>query len=153
MTIRTFPLLSDSLLSDRFDRIDRLFSQLTGSAPLPATPPYNIRRLEENRYELTLSVPGWQESELQIETVGGRLTIIGKREEESNDTGWIHRGISRSDFRVSYSLPERVSVTGAALCNGLLTVALFHEVPEEEKPRRIAINGNRALEHKPDEAA
>ncbi|KHG56749.1 hypothetical protein T636_A2068 [Enterobacter hormaechei subsp. xiangfangensis] len=48
MTLRTFPVLndlSDSLFADRFNRIDRLFSQLTGSTPLPSTPSYNIRRL------------------------------------------------------------------------------------------------------------
>ena len=60
MTLRAFPMLndlSDSLFADRFNRIDRLFSQLTGSTPLPSTPSYNIRRVGDNRYELTLSVP------------------------------------------------------------------------------------------------
>ena len=114
MTLRAFPMLndlSDSLFADRFNRIDRLFSQLTGSTPLPSTPSYNIRRVGDNRYELTLSVPGWKESELEIETVGGQLNISGKREEEKTENGeegWIHRGISRSDFRASYSLPEHV---------------------------------------------
>lgn len=155
MTLRTFPVLhdlSDSLFADRFNRIDRLFSQLTGSAPLPATPSYNIRRLADDRYELTLSVPGWKESELEIETVGGQLNISGKHEEEnaeSGNEGWLHRGISRSDFRASYSLPEHVKVTGASLENGLLTIALHQDIPEEEKPQRIAINNNPAIEHKP----
>lgn len=155
MTLRTFPVLhdlSDSLFADRFNRIDRLFSQLTGSTPLPSTPSYNIRRLEDNRYELTLSVPGWKESELEIETVGGQLNISGKREEEKTEhgeEGWIHRGIRRSDFRASYSLPEHVNVTGASLENGLLTIALLQDIPEEEKPQRIAINANPVLEHKP----
>ena len=143
MTLRTFPVLhdlSDSLFADRFNRIDRLFSQLTGSTPLPSTPSYNIRRL------------GWKESELEIETVGGQLNISGKREEEKTENGeegWIHRGISRSDFRASYSLPEHVKVTGASLENGLLAIELHQDIPEEEKPQRIAINNNPAIEHKP----
>ncbi|WP_288454334.1 Hsp20 family protein [uncultured Enterobacter sp.] len=155
MTLRTFPVLndlSDSLFADRFNRIDRLFSQLTGSTPLPSTPSYNIRRLGDNRYELTLSVPGWKESELEIETVGGQLNISGKCEEEKTENGeegWIHRGISRSDFRASYSLPEHVKVTGASLENGLLAIELHQDIPEEEKPQRIAINNNPAIEHKP----
>lgn len=155
MTLRAFPVLhdlSDTLFADRFNRIDRLFSQLTGSAPLPATPSYNIRRLGDDRYELTLSVPGWNENELQIETTGGRLTISGKREEElteSSEEGWIHRGISRSDFTTSYSLPEHLKVTGASLKNGLLVIELYQDIPEEEKPQRIAINTNPAIEHKP----
>ncbi|SAD87060.1 heat shick protein [Enterobacter cloacae] len=142
MTLRAFPMLndlSDSLFADRFNRIDRLFSQLTGSTPLPSTPSYNIRRVGDNRYELTLSVPGWKESELEIETVGGQLNISGKREEEKTENGeegWIHRGISRSDFRASYK-------------NGLLAIELHQDIPEEEKPQRIAINNNPAIEHKP----
>ena len=69
MTLRTFPVLndlSDSLFADRFNRIDRLFSQLTGSTPLPSTPSYNIRRLGDNRYELTLSVPNWKLKPLAV---------------------------------------------------------------------------------------
>ncbi|ENU0148429.1 Hsp20 family protein [Enterobacter hormaechei] len=108
--------------------------------------------LADNRYELTLSVPGWKESELEIETVGVQLNISGKREEEKTENGeegWIHRGISRSDFRASYSLPEHVKVTGASLENGLLAIELHQDIPEEEKPQRIAINNNPAIEHKP----
>lgn len=154
MSLKTFPLLhdlSESLFADRFNRIDRLFSQLTGSTPLASTPSYNIRRLDDNHYELTLSVPGWKESELEIETVGGRLNINGKREEETSEKseeGWLHRGISRSDFRASYSLPEYVKVTGASMENGLLSVTLYQDVPEDEKPQRIAIKNNEVIEHK-----
>ncbi|NBF68623.1 Hsp20 family protein, partial [Enterobacter hormaechei] len=57
--------------------------------------------------------------------------------------------ISRSDFRASYSLPEHVKVTGASLENGLLAIELHQDIPEEEKPQRIAINNNPAIEHKP----
>ena len=69
MTLRTFPVLhvlSDSLFADRFNRIDRLFSQLTGGTPLPSTPSYNIRLLGDNRYELTLSVPGWKRANWKL---------------------------------------------------------------------------------------
>lgn len=91
----------------------------------------------DNRYELTLSVPGWKESELEIETVGGQLNISGKREEEKTENGeegWIHRGISRSDFRASYSLPEHVKVTGASLENGLLAIEL-HQISRKKRNR------------------
>lgn len=155
MTLRTYPLLHDlsgSLFADRFNHIDRLFSQLTGSTPLPSVPLYDIRRLDDNRYELTLSVLGWKESELEIETVGGQLNISGKSEEEkteNSEDGWIHQGISRSDFRASYSLPDHVKVTGASLENGLLVIKLYQNVPEEEKPQRIAIQNTPVIEQKP----
>ncbi|MCL2892524.1 MULTISPECIES: Hsp20 family protein [Brenneria] len=149
-TLSLFPDVSNTLFSDRFNRIDRLFSQLTGDAPLSTTPSYDIRRLDDSRYGITLSVPGWKEDELDIKTAGGQLIVSGKREEENNaeEENWLHRGISRTDFSISYSLPEHVKVQGAALENGLLTIELYQEIPESEKPQKIAIdNRGKAIEH------
>ncbi|EHD20685.1 MULTISPECIES: Hsp20 family protein [Brenneria] len=149
-TLSLFPDVSNTLFSDRFNRIDRLFSQLTGDAPLSTTPSYDIRRLDDSRYGITLSVPGWKEDELDIKTAGGQLIVSGKREEENNaeEENWLHRGIRRTDFSISYSLPEHVKVQGAALENGLLTIELYQEIPESEKPQKIAIdNRSKAIEH------
>ncbi|WP_410012431.1 Hsp20 family protein [Sodalis sp. C49] len=154
-TLSVFPSFNDAIFSDRFDRIDRLFSQLTGDTPLSTTPSYDIRRHGDDRYDLTLSVPGWKEDELDISAQGGTLVISGKRKEENTaeeQDGWVHRGISRTDFSLSYRLPEHVKVEGANLENGLLTVNLLQEIPETEKPRKIAIgqrnqDAPKALEH------
>jgi molecular chaperone IbpA len=160
MALRHFPLfpsVADSAFSDRFNRIDRLFSQLTGDAPVSVSPSYDLRQTDIEHYELTVSVPGWQEHELEIEVAGGRLTVTGQKEEvtdneankEGQNSGWLHRGISRSDFRLSYSVPEHMKVTTARLQDGLLRVGLHHEVPESEKPRRIPIEHrtSEAIEH------
>jgi len=119
MALRNFPLfpsVADSAFSDRFNRIDRLFSQLTGDAPVSVSPSYDLRQTDNEHYELTVSVPGWQEHELEIEVAGGRLTVTGQKEvvtdkeadKEGQNSGWLHRGISRSDFRLSYSVPEHM---------------------------------------------
>lgn len=159
MVLRNFsviPSVADSLLSDRFSRIDRLFSQLTGDPPVSMTPPYDLKQLDNERYALTVSVPGWQEKELEIEVSDGRLTVSGHREDSINgetetDGGvhWLHRGISRADFRLSYSVPEHMKVTEARLRDGLLYVGLRLEVPESEKPRRIPIESRarESIEH------
>lgn len=149
-TLSRFPTFDDSVFTDRFNRIDQLFSQLTGNIPVQASPAYDIRRLDEQNYQLIISVPGWQEDELEIETVGGQLTVSGKREEKNQDEeqGWIHRGIRRADFRLSYALPEQMKVRGARMELGLLKVDLYQEIPEHEKPKKIAIeNGTRVIEH------
>ncbi|WP_130834164.1 Hsp20 family protein [[Erwinia] mediterraneensis] len=149
-TLSRFPTFDDSVFTDRFNRIDQLFSQLTGNIPVQASPAYDIRRLDEQNYQLIISVPGWQEDELEIETVGGQLTVSGKREEKNQDEeqGWIHRGIRRADFRMSYALPEQMKVRGARMELGLLKVDLYQEIPEHEKPKKIAIeNGTRVIEH------
>ncbi|MBX9446470.1 Hsp20 family protein [Dickeya chrysanthemi] len=156
-SVSLFPAFTDALFSDRFNRIDRLFSQLTGDTPLTATPSYDIRRLDDTHYGITVSVPCWREEELEINTQGGQLTISGKHkdevsQEQQEQENWLYRGINRTDFSISYSLPEHVKVEGAHLENGLLTIHLRQDIPENEKPKKIAIEnrnqaGVQALEH------
>ncbi|TYL41036.1 MULTISPECIES: Hsp20 family protein [Dickeya] len=158
-SVSLFPAVTDSLFSDRFNRIDRLFSQLTGDTPLTATPSYDIRRLDDTHYGITVSVPGWREEELEINTHGGQLTISGKHkdevsqeQQEQEQENWLYRGINRTDFSISYSLPEHVKVESAHLENGLLTIHLQQDIPENEKPKKIAIENrnqkvSQALEH------
>ncbi|WLI78885.1 Hsp20 family protein [Kosakonia sp. H02] len=149
-TLSALPGFSDSIFADRFNRIDSLFSQLTGNAPVAALPAYDLKKVDANNYLLNVSVPGWKEDELEIETVGGNLHISGKRDEsESQDEqGWIYKGIRRSDFRLSFSLPEHAKVSNAKLESGLLQVTIYQEIPESEKPRKIAIeNTQKVIEH------
>lgn len=151
-SLSVFPDMTDSLFSDRFNRIDRLFSQLTGDAPLTTTPACDIKRLDESHYSIMLSVPGWKEDELEISATGGQLTVSGKHVEEQNQpddkSRWLHRGISRHNFSVSYSLPPHVKVERARLEHGLLEISLYQEIPESEKPRKIAIESQqRVIEH------
>ncbi|GGD15645.1 Hsp20 family protein [Franconibacter pulveris 1160] len=153
-----YPSLTDAVFSDRFNRIDRLFSQLTGDLPVSFKPPYDIRQMDENRFALSLSVPGWKEHELEIEVTGGRLTIVGKKEVKFDDNrsaeetqgGWLHKGISRTDFCLNYAIPEHMKVTDASLEDGILTVGLHQELLESQKPQRIPIHQKapEALEQK-----
>lgn len=119
---------------------------------------YNLQRVENNHYTLTVSVPGWNEHELKVELRGGRLFVAGHRDNASGESsgearqensGWIHQGIYRHDFQLSFSIPEHMKVTGAGLADGLLSIDLIQEIAESEKPRRIpiAIGGPRTLEH------
>ncbi|ECC1670888.1 Hsp20 family protein [Salmonella enterica] len=150
-TLSALPVFADSLFSDRFNRIDRLFSQLTGDMPVAATPAYDLKKCDANNYLLTVSVPGWKEEELEIETVGGNLNITGKHTEDTveEQAQWIYRGIRKADFHLSFSLPEHTKVNNAKLEQGLLLVEIYQEIPESEKPKKIAIESKqKALEHK-----
>lgn len=137
-----FPTLYDNLLSNRFDQIDRLFSQLTGSKPI-ASPvqTYNLKQIDDNHYELTVSVPGYQENDLSVSLKGSRLLIEGKKEEKSEEDNdkWIHRGISQGQFTLQFDLGKNVKIDKADLSSGLLTIAIEYELPEEEKRQTIAI--------------
>lgn len=152
-TLSALPVFADSLFADRFNRIDRLFSQLTGDTPVGALPAYDLQKIDDSNFLLSVSVPGWKDEELEIETVGGNLHITGKRgETDSGSDGsqrWIYKGIRRADFQLSFSLPEHAQINQAQLDSGILKVTIHQEIPESEKPRKIAIESHgRVIEHK-----
>ncbi|HVW74822.1 MAG TPA: Hsp20 family protein [Rhizomicrobium sp.] len=120
---------------------DRLIGLLE-SASEQGYPPYNIERSDENNYRVTLAVAGFAEKDLAVDVKDRVLTITGKREAETADkpTSLLYQGIAGRSFERSFQLAEHVEVKAARLENGLLHVDLERIVPEEKKPRRIAIN-------------
>ncbi|MFS9598854.1 heat-shock protein, partial [Klebsiella variicola] len=80
-TLSALPVFADSRFADRFNRIDRLYSQLTGDTPVGALPAYDLQKIDDSNFLLSVSVPGWNDEVLEIETVGGNLHITGKRAE------------------------------------------------------------------------
>ncbi len=100
------------------------------------------------------SVPGWKDEELEIETVGGNLHSPPANVEKLipgptvASAGYI-KGIRRADFQLSFSLPEHAQINQAQLDSGILKVTIHQEIPESEKPRKIAIESHgRVIEHK-----
>jgi len=102
-------------------------------------PPYNIERTDETHYRISVAVAGFGEKDLNVEVRDGVLTLTGKRE-ESEKQNYLHQGIAGRAFERRFQLAEHVEVRAAKLENGLLHIDLERVVPEEKKPRRIAIN-------------
>lgn len=121
-----------------FDHLFDLLEQ--GSESAQGYPPYNIERTDENNYRVTVAVAGFAEKDLNIEVRDGVLTVEGKRELDTKAT-YLHQGIAGRGFQRQFQLAEHMEVRGARLENGLLSVDLERIIPEEKKPRRIAISG------------
>ena len=126
---------------------DRLFSLLDGlggpEGNTPSYPPYNIERLSDNSYRITMAVAGFSDEDISIESKENTLLIKGDKKtetEESENDSFIYRGIASRAFERRFQLAEHVEVSGASLENGLLHVELVREIPEAMKPRKIAIN-------------
>ena len=102
-------------------------------------PPYNIERTDETNYRISVAVAGFAEKDLNVEVRDGVLTLTGKREESAKQS-YLHQGIAGRAFERRFQLAEHVEVRAAKLENGLLHIDLERIVPEEKKPRRIAIN-------------
>lgn len=117
---------------------DHLIDMLE-SATDQGYPPYNIERNDENNYRVSVAVAGFGEKDLSVDVKDGVLTIAGKREDAGQPEAYLHQGIAGRAFERHFQLAEHVEVKGAALENGLLHVALERVVPEEKKPRHIAI--------------
>ena len=103
---------------------------------------YNVARIDEHNYRLTMAVAGFGEDELDIEQRGGALTVRGTRqaeEEDGQDANVLYQGIAARNFERRFQLADQVRVTGAHLDKGLLHIAFEREIPEAEKPRKIDI--------------
>jgi molecular chaperone IbpA len=100
---------------------------------------YDIARLGEDAYRITLAVPGIARENLEIIQEGNVLVVTGNVGASAEDGDVLHQGIRTRSFTQRFELADYVNVTGADLENGLLTVHLQREVPEELKPRQISI--------------
>jgi len=119
---------------------DRLFdlAETAQRASEDNYPPYNIERLADDRYQISLAVAGFAPQDIEITAEQNVVTVEGSKSDKT-ERDFLYRGISTRAFRRQFSLAEYVQVKSAAFDNGLLTIELVREIPEAMKPRRIAI--------------
>jgi molecular chaperone IbpA len=103
-------------------------------------PPYNIERIGENRFQISVALAGFAPEEVALTVEQNVLTLEG-RKTEKEEKQFLHRGISARSFKRQFTVADHVEVKGARFENGLLMVDLVREIPEAMQPRRIAING------------
>lgn len=126
---------------------DRLLNALEAASRVEVIdnwPPYDIAKLGEDDYRITMAVAGFAQDDLTITQEQNMLLVSGQKAGE--DSGeYLHRGIAGRAFQRRFELADHVKVTGARLVDGLLTIDLKRELPEEMKPRRIEITAGQAL--------
>ena len=124
-----------------FDRMARLLDSATRLDDQALSyPPYNIEKLGDDDYRISMAVAGFGEDALEVTVRDGTLLVSGKAEKKDAERKFLHRGIGRRAFERRFDLADHIQVTGARLENGLLHIDLVREVPEAMKPRQIAIN-------------
>lgn len=137
--------LTADLLNDPFfigfDRVlDRMHQQIPGQSNYP---PYNIVKVNDDNYHIEIAVAGFTRDELDVELKEGVLSVEGKKKRlgELAEGSYLHRGISARQFRRTFTLSDTIVVRGAEFLDGILTIELENVIPEEKKPRKIAIGG------------
>jgi len=137
-----------------FDRMGRLLDTASNTEA-PSYPPYNIEKVADDQYRVTMAVAGFNAADLDITQNNNTLIVTGNQDKGENDVQFLHRGIATRSFERQFELAEHVNVTNAGLENGLLLIDLKREVPEELKPRKIAIGAStdaQTIEHEKEAA-
>ena len=126
-----------------FDRPMRLLDEMSNALTGRNTsfPPYNIKQLGEDRYQIEMAVAGFAKKDLKIELHNNQLTIEGSQETSSDnsDSNYVYKGIAARQFRQSFALEDHVKVLGSELKDGILNIELERDIPEEKKPRSVEI--------------
>lgn len=121
-----------------FDRIFDLLTNADRVESIDDFPPYDIERRGEDHYRITLAVAGFTENDLSVTAQQNLLIVSGRKADEPEGTV-LHRGIKARSFERRFELADYVKVTGARLVNGLLSIDLVRELPQEMRPRQIPI--------------
>ena len=131
-----------------FDRVFNLLENAQRARSISDWPPYDIVKTGDGAYRISIAVAGFAQDDLDITFQSNLLTVTGKKQEAPAE-GYLHRGIAARPFEHRFELADHVKVNGADLNNGLLSVDLVREIPEEMKPRKISIQSTQGLEQSP----
>lgn len=125
-----------------FDRLSRLLESATtvDDATL-SYPPYNIEKLTEDAYRVSMAVAGFGPEDIEIVSKENSLIVTGKPRKEAEEAQYLYRGIAGRAFERRFQLADYIKVIGASLENGMLSIDLAREIPDAMKPRTIPITG------------
>ncbi len=137
-----------------FDRMQRQFDQaMSADDNQVSYPPYNIEALGDDAYRVTMAVAGFAQDDLDITVREDTLFVSGKVAQTDAAPEYLHRGIAGRAFERRFELADHIKVISADLQNGLLSIDLTREVPEEKKPRTIKIAAGGKTNRLEDKAA
>ncbi|MDA0230624.1 MAG: Hsp20 family protein [Proteobacteria bacterium] len=134
-----------------FDRVTRMLNNSAQYADSDISyPPYNIEQSGEDDYRVTMAVAGFRADDVDVVVHENTLSVTGRahKQAENDNKGLLYQGIAKRAFERRFQLADYIKVVNAGLEDGLLTIVLAREVPEEKKPRKIEIGSAAQLETK-----
>jgi molecular chaperone IbpA len=144
-----FDPFSFSTLEKHFVGFDGLFKKFneaseTFTKAIPNYPPYNIVKVDDNKYVIELAVAGFGKHNLEITTIDGTLTIAGHTNvddltKEGLSNQYLYKGIADRNFTRKFSIADTVEIKNAELINGMLKVWLENIIPESKKPKKVEV--------------
>ncbi len=128
-----------------FDRLFELLDQTGRSESAPNWPPYNVERVSDDEYRITMALAGFPPEEIEVVATPNLLTVSGQKAKGEEGIRYLYHGIATRGFKRTFELADYVKVADAKLENGLLVIELVREVPEALKPRRIEVKTGQAV--------
>jgi molecular chaperone IbpA len=122
---------------EQFSKMQKLHDDITKN--IPNYPPYNIRKVDDTHYVIEMAVAGFGQNEIDIEIDGGKLVVKGNVASQDADDSFLFKGIAARAFTRTFALNDQVEVKDAEIFNGMLKIALERLIPEEKKPKKIAV--------------
>ena len=139
-------LFDTAQMAPHFVGYDSLFDRLNEHYQLHTTtnfPPYNIRKLEENKWQVEVALAGYGKKDIEVKTIEGKLvvsTVDNEKTSDGEDSALVHRGISQRKFSRTWSMADDAVVQEAKMEAGMLYVKIERVVPDEKKPKLIKIS-------------
>ncbi len=124
-----------------FDHFERMFEDDVFKVPTVNFPPYNIVKTGDYTYDVELALAGFSKEDITVDYADNILSVksVKNTDENKENDGVLHRGISKRYFSKSFTISDDVEVKGAELKDGLLKISLERIVPEGKKPRTIEV--------------
>ena len=142
LTLRSFDIPTLTKFGIGFDNMFDELMRVSAQQSSTNYPPYNIVQINDDEYMISLAVAGFGLDNLSVTKDKNFLIIEGKEYDPDSEKivpNYLHKGISNRDFRREFKLADHVEISNAHLELGILSVHLKREVPEEAKPKTIAI--------------
>lgn len=140
LTLRSLDIPSIHKFAVGFDSLFDEVLRINAQQGQTNYPPYNIVQINEDEYVISLAVSGFGPDNIDVTKEGNFLVIEGKPFHPVEDINYLHKGISNRSFRREFKLADHVEIENANLELGILSIHLKRNIPEEQKPKKIAIN-------------
>ena len=121
---------------------DNVFDQLSSLSQfeIPKYPPYNIKKIDDNKYQLEMALAGFAKSDLEVEVKDNTLTVTGNSSDDiENTNSFVYKGIAQRAFTRQWALIDYLKVFNASFKDGVLVVDMELNLPEEKKSKKIEV--------------
>ena len=136
----TIPSIRTSALNRAFVGFDSLLDQLENAATPGNYPPYNISKVDDDHYRISIAATGFRKDEVKVTVEGNELFVTCKKSMKTDEEiEYLHHGLALRDFERTFTLAEHMVVDNATVEDGVLTIFIERVIPEDKKPRQIEI--------------